>query len=104
MMIGMFSRLIREQGLPRFTSRSIVDEVDYLEELRKVRKHGYAVDDEEYLPGVRAVAVNVTGGRGMPMALWVTGLAGTMHIGRSSPIIPALLGAAKQLETVSRNN
>ena len=97
-------KIINENGLPRFTSRSIVDEADFLEELRKVREHGFAVDNEEYLPGVRAVAVNVSGGRGLPMALWATGLAGSMHIGRSSPIIPALLRTAKKLGTVTRSN
>ena len=70
--------LIEDKGLPTFTPRSIVDPDAYLEELSRVRQQGYAVDDEEYLPGVKAVAAGLGNHRGLPLAVWVVGFAGAM--------------------------
>lgn len=69
---------IHEKGLPRYTPKSIVDETLYLSELEKVRANGYAVDDEEYLSGVRAVAIALGNFSGPPMAAWIVGLSNSM--------------------------
>ena len=36
------------------------------------------MDEEEYLPGVKAVAVAVGNQRGLPLAIWVVGFADAM--------------------------
>jgi DNA-binding IclR family transcriptional regulator len=54
------ARLAR-RALPSFTPRTITDPVRLLDELGRVRTRGFAVDDEEYTPGVRCVAVPVHG-------------------------------------------
>lgn len=71
-------RLIREKGLPHHTARSIVDETEYLLELERVRSKGHAVDDEEYLIGVKAAAVALKNIKGPPMAVWAVGLSSSM--------------------------
>jgi DNA-binding IclR family transcriptional regulator len=43
-----------------------------------VRFRGYAVDDEAYLSGIRAVAVALNNRRGLPMAIWVVDIASNM--------------------------
>ena len=75
--------LIREKGLPRFTENSIVSENELMAELVRVRNRGYALDDEEYIPGVRAVAVSIGNRQGLPLALWVVSFAGSMGEMRS---------------------
>lgn len=65
--------LVGKQGLRKFTSRSITETDAYLAELKKVRQNGYALDDEEYLPGIRAVAVALGNKRGLPLLLWLVG-------------------------------
>jgi DNA-binding IclR family transcriptional regulator len=70
--------LINEQGLPRYTPRSITDKQAYRLELDRVHANGYAVDIEEYLPGIRAVAVALHNRRGLPAALWVVGISANM--------------------------
>jgi IclR family transcriptional regulator, KDG regulon repressor len=59
-MSSMSDDLIREiidrKGLPRHTDRSITDTDQFIEEIKSVREKGYAVDFEEFMPGVRAVA------------------------------------------------
>jgi DNA-binding IclR family transcriptional regulator len=75
---GEALKIIREHGLPQFTQRSIVNTEDYLAGLAQVRRQRYAVDEEEYLPGVKAVAVAVGNQRGLPLAIWVVGFADAM--------------------------
>ena len=72
------ARIIRAHGLAQFTHRSIVKKDEYLAELKTVCKQGYAVDNEEYLPGVKAVAVALGNERGLPLAIWVVGFADAM--------------------------
>ncbi len=71
---------IKKQGLPRYTPRSITDEGEYLMELDRVSARGYAVDIEEYLPGIRAVAVAVHNRRGLPTAVWIVGMSANMDM------------------------
>ena len=72
------SGLIKKYGLPRYTSQTITDEQEYLLELERVDAQGYAVDIEEYLPGIKAVAVALNNRRGLPAALWVVGMSANM--------------------------
>ena len=90
-------RILREMGLPAFTPRSIVDEQAYLDELEQVRSRGYAMDDEEYLPGVRAVAMPLGNRRGLPLALWVVGFAGSMGDETIPGMVATLARTARRL-------
>lgn len=67
------SRIIRSKGLPRYTENSIVDMESYFKELEQVRAKGYAVDDEEYILGVRAVAAPLMGLGQLRSAIWAVG-------------------------------
>ena len=69
-----------------------------LAEITIVRQNGYAVDDEEYLPGVKAVAIRVGNHRGLPMALWVVGFAGSMENAVLPNIIQHIQQAARNLQ------
>lgn len=52
-------RLLGHAPLERCTPRTITDPDALEEELRRVRRDGYALDDEEFLPGLVCVAVLV---------------------------------------------
>jgi IclR family acetate operon transcriptional repressor len=45
-------RRVLSHGLTRFTPKTIVEWPQLIEALRHVRRNGYAMDDEEYQPGV----------------------------------------------------
>jgi len=96
--------LIKEHGLPAFTPRSIVSEKDYLAELLKVRSQGYALDNEEYLPGVKAVAASLVNLHGLPLAIWVVGFAGAMAETKIPTIIEHILAAVEVLKSVLDEN
>jgi DNA-binding IclR family transcriptional regulator len=65
--------LVRAGKLTRYTDNTVTDPDRYLDELGTVRRTGYAVDDEEYLSGVRAVAAPIPGESRLPSAIWVVG-------------------------------
>jgi DNA-binding IclR family transcriptional regulator len=50
-------RRLAAVALPRFTDHTIIDVDEIMALLDQVRTEGYALDDEEYLPGCRCVAV-----------------------------------------------
>lgn len=68
--------LIAQSGIRPLTSKSLRSRNAVFEDLRKTRERGYAVDDEEYVIGMRCVAAPVllpTGERSS--ALSISGLA-----------------------------
>lgn len=76
--IGVVKQLLKTHELPKFTPRSIWKEDAYLQELQKVRKRGYALDNEEYLSGLKAVAIALHNKKGPPAAVWAVGLSSAM--------------------------
>jgi DNA-binding IclR family transcriptional regulator len=90
-------QLIARRGLPRFTPNSIVAVEEYLSDLNRVRSRGYAVDDEEYLSGIRAIAVALNNRRGLPMAIWVVGIASNMKLEELPDVATIMAVAASTL-------
>ncbi len=72
------AKIVKSKGLPRFTDNSIVDMDLYFKELKQVRQKGYAVDDEEYILGVRAVASPLTGLGQLRSAIWAVGFKASL--------------------------
>ena len=52
-------RRVLSNGLPRFTPKTITEWPALIEALRHVRRNGYAMDDEEYQPGVICVGAPI---------------------------------------------
>ena len=89
---GETAQLVRAGGLRRDTPNSITDPDRYLREIDEVRRSGYALDDEEYIQGVRAVAapINVAG---MPIsAIWVVGFTQSV----SCEMLEAIAGQTRR--------
>jgi IclR family acetate operon transcriptional repressor len=53
--------ILRAEGMPRLTDRTITDPGEYLHELKKVRRLGHALDDGEHQEGGRCIAVPIPG-------------------------------------------
>jgi len=71
-------KIVQSKGLPQFTDNSIVDSEMYFNELRQVREKGYAIDDEEYIMGVRAVASPLIGLGQLQSAIWAVGFKASL--------------------------
>ena len=93
------AKMVRSKGLPRFTDNSIVDTDLYFDELEHVRQKGYAVDDEEYILGVRAVASPLVGLGQLRSAIWAVGFKANLDEKKMQLLTEATLKAAR---TISR--
>jgi IclR family acetate operon transcriptional repressor len=60
-------RLVQAHGMPRLTPKSITTETALLAELKRIRRSGFAIDNEENEPGVRCIACAIEGPSGRPI-------------------------------------
>lgn len=60
-------KVIDHHGLPETTNSTITDRDELHEELKKVRKRGVAIDDEERLNGLRCVAAPILDAEDKPL-------------------------------------
>lgn len=94
------SRHVARAHLPRFTPRSITNRAAFLRAVAEARRRGFAVDDEEYLPGVWAVSAPVSGGTGrVDGALSVVGVKPRFS---EAKLRAAARGVAQAARQVSR--
>ena len=91
------AKIVESKGLPQFTKNSIVDSNLYHQELRQVRQKGYAVDDEEYILGVRAVASPIKGLGQLKSAIWVVGFKASLDEERMQTLITETQKAARKI-------
>ncbi|MCD6306083.1 MAG: IclR family transcriptional regulator [Deltaproteobacteria bacterium] len=89
-------RIIRK-GLPRFTDHSVTDPEQYILELEATRKNGYAVDDEEYIAGVRAAAAPLQPKQGKGYAIWAVGFKSALSDEKMAELASATLEAARNI-------
>jgi len=90
--------IIRQIGLPKLTNKTITSEEKLYSELQKIRRVGFAVDNEETTPGAKCVAVPVKDKNGKVVAaLSVAGPALQIPETRIPELIPILEDAAKKI-------
>jgi IclR family transcriptional regulator, KDG regulon repressor len=69
---------LKEKGMPKYTENTITDVDGFVREIEKTRELGYAVDLEEYLKGVRAVASMLYQDNHPLGAIWIVGFSNSM--------------------------
>ncbi len=70
--------LLFSNTLTQFTPQTITSPEKYFNRLERIRKDGYAIDDEEYIPGVCAIASLITGHKYYPAVISVVGLKASL--------------------------
>lgn len=91
-------KLMRAKSLPAFTRNTITKTSALREELRQTRAVEYAIDDEEYLVGVRAAAAPVNDARGRVIgALCVVGMKSRLPMDKLIRIAKETRRAARDL-------
>lgn len=63
----VIDRILSDRELKKFTEKTITSKVELIEDLRRVRRHGFAMDDEEFQPGVVCVGAPIRDGTGAVM-------------------------------------
>jgi len=96
-------RLVTQIHFERRTHRTIVDRQELEEELERIRKQGYAIDNEEYVVGLTCVAVPVRSTeRKVIVAVAVQAPAIRLPYHQAAGTVPALRSAAEEVaETYS---
>lgn len=90
--------LLSQSKLDRYTPHTITRRSDLERELEKVRRLGYAVDDEEYYEGIRCVGVPVLGRAGIVLGgLSVAGPINRMTRDRLEQLAALLGEGAKEI-------
>jgi IclR family transcriptional regulator, acetate operon repressor len=86
-------RLLAHAPLEKYTDKTITDLALLEREIQRVRKDGYALDDEEFLPGLLCIAVRV------PRADGPSNLCIAVRLGadKARALLPALQRAALAL-------
>ncbi len=90
-------KYLNSNPLVKFTTKTIIDPKEYAKELIKVKKNGFALDDEEYISGVRAVVAPVKGYGNHVLAIWVVGFKASMSKKKIPSIIEQTLAAAQKI-------
>ena len=90
-------QIVQQMGLKRYTSKSVVDPRQFLKEVGKVKEKGYAIDQEEYILGVRAVAAPIQTATLPPAAVWVVGFTSTLDEKKVGIVIPEIQKAAREI-------
>ena len=89
-------RLLRHRPLRSFTLRSVTNSAAYARELARVRRDGFALDDEEYLDGVRAAAAPIVNAGGCVVgALCAVGLKARLRGPAFRGLGPKVAAAAR---------
>ncbi|ANW34131.1 IclR family transcriptional regulator [Ketogulonicigenium vulgare] len=73
------ARVVADFGLTPFTPTTIVSLIDLVESLRQIRRHGFAVEDREFKPGVLGLACALRNNAGA-----IIGAIGTLQPSESS--------------------
>jgi DNA-binding IclR family transcriptional regulator len=91
-------RWLAQHPPPRFTARSATDVAAYRALLEQVLQQGYALDDEEYLDGVRAASAPIRGSAGGALAaLTVVGFSTRIDAARLAELAAEVAEAAGQI-------
>jgi len=92
-------RILSKNVLRQFTRYSSIDKIKYKNMLKKARREGIAFDKEEYIEGIRALAVPLKIDNGNPQfAIWAVGLKGQVKNEVIGTYAELLKKSAKEIE------
>ncbi len=95
---------IRKMGLVRFTSKSIIDQKKFVKEVEETKKKGYAIDDEEYMLGVRAIAAPILTNLPPLAAIWAVGFTSGLTDQKLEKVILEIKNTAQEIAQSMRDH
>lgn len=98
---GMRDDYMANMEFTKFTDRTITDPELFLQELKKVRQSGYAIDAEEQLTGVACVGAPIFNYTSQPCgAIWVSGPTGRFGSDVIEQVVPELLAVTHKISSI----
>jgi IclR family KDG regulon transcriptional repressor len=96
--------IVQKMGLVRYTSKTKTVPKQFLKEVEETKKRGYAIDDEEYLLGVRAVAAPIQKASLPPAAIWVVGFTSSLNDQKMETVILEIRKTAQEISHSTRSH
>jgi DNA-binding IclR family transcriptional regulator len=95
-------RLLSNAPLETYTAKTLIDPEALEKEVQRVRKDGFAIDNEEFLPGLLCIAALVPSGDEAPSNLCIAVQAPIMRLdaAKAKTLLPALQRAALALSRI----
>ncbi|ADU38572.1 transcriptional regulator, IclR family [Variovorax paradoxus EPS] len=95
-------RLLSNASLETYTPKTLTDPEALEKEVQRVRKDGFAIDNEEFLPGLLCIAALVPSGDEAPSNLCIAVQAPIMRLdaAKAKTLLPALQRAALALSRI----
>ncbi|MFM9050522.1 MAG: IclR family transcriptional regulator C-terminal domain-containing protein, partial [Actinomycetota bacterium] len=91
--------------LERFTEATITDPAAFEQEVHLSHERGYAIDAEEFIPGLVCFAVLVPGSRGRSsQCVAVQGPSVRLSVDDADRVLPALRRAAEALREIEEES
>jgi IclR family KDG regulon transcriptional repressor len=96
--------IIQKMGFVRFTSKSIVDQKKFFKEIEETKKRGYAIDDEEYMLGVKAIAAPIQTSSPPWAAIWVVGFTSSLDDQKIEKVISEIRKTTQEISHSMRDH
>ncbi len=91
-------KILSEKKIPGYTDNTVTDAGEYLREIQKVRREGYATDMEEYIRGVNAICVPIPDPWGRTVAaMWMVGFSQSFNGEKMDRAVAATMQAAAKI-------
>jgi len=97
------NEIIQRIGLVRYTSKSVTDPKKFLKEVAEAQKKGYAIDREEYILGVTAVAAPILTTSLPPAGIWVAGFSPGFNDQRMEKVVSEIQVAAREIRRLLKD-
>ncbi|MCL6611399.1 MAG: IclR family transcriptional regulator [Peptococcaceae bacterium] len=90
--------ILSERRIPAYTAKTITDAGEYVREISRVRREGFATDFEEYIRGVNAICVPIPDPWGRPVAaMWMVGFSHSFNGEKMDRAVAATMQAAARI-------
>jgi DNA-binding IclR family transcriptional regulator len=95
--------LVQKKGLTRYTPKSVTDVKRFFKDMEETRKRGYAIDHEEYLLGVTAVAAPIQTTSLPPAAIWVVMFTPGSYDQKIEKVVQEIQKAAQEVSRLLKD-
>ena len=98
-------RLLAHAPLEKYTAKTITQLAKVEREIERVQREGYALDEEEFLPGLLCIAVQVPSDAGLSnLCIAVQAPSVRLSTAKAKQLLPALRRAAAELSRIDGDN
>jgi len=95
------NKIIQEKGFKRFTNNTIIDLKTLMVELARIRKQGYAIDNEEIELGLKCIAAPLKNSAGETIAaISISGPRERFNSAQMKRLIPLVKNASERISEV----